>query len=180
MSPSPTHMVPQTGVEKSPFQISANGIEVNENVNRAHLRIPWLVVKWCNEQLYSFRQRPKWVNTDRAQYVRSLSSLIIIVVMTVCNNQQFIERPNTWQSHAIKPVCSSWIYHITVEANYSKTYKKLITMKHWFKTRMKDMAFSLYSRSSANINDVNVRVFRIWSPYANQWLQITYTQLLSL
>ena len=56
---------------------------VDETVNRAHFRIYLLVVKWCNEQLYSFRQIPKWVNADRAQYVPSSSGPITIVVMTL-------------------------------------------------------------------------------------------------
>ena len=42
--PDPTRpLTPQTGVEKSPFQISANRVEVDENVNGAHLGIHWLV-----------------------------------------------------------------------------------------------------------------------------------------
>ena len=36
---------------------------------------------WCKEQSFSFRQSPKWVKADGAQYV--LSSPITIVVMTL-------------------------------------------------------------------------------------------------
>ena len=62
---------PKQEVEKFPFQISASRLEVDDNVNRARaqFRIPLLAVKWC-----SFRQSPKWVNADRAQYGRSSRS----------------------------------------------------------------------------------------------------------
>ena len=46
----------KSGVEKSPFQISTNRLEVDENVNRTPFKIHWLVVKGCNEQSYIFRQ----------------------------------------------------------------------------------------------------------------------------
>ena len=75
---------PQTGeVEKPPFQISANRLELDENVNRTHFKTHWLVVKWCNEQSYIFWQSPKWVNADWAQYMRSSSGLTINVVITL-------------------------------------------------------------------------------------------------
>ena len=45
---TPDPHVPQTGVDKSPFQISSNRLEVDENVTRAHFRTYWLVVMWCN------------------------------------------------------------------------------------------------------------------------------------
>ena len=38
-------LIPKPGVEKSPFHISANRLEVDENVNRTHFRIHRLVVK---------------------------------------------------------------------------------------------------------------------------------------
>ena len=53
------------GVKKSPFQIWTNQLEVDKNVNRTHFRIRRLVVKWRNEQLYSFRQSPKLVKANR-------------------------------------------------------------------------------------------------------------------
>ena len=37
-------------IEKSPLQIAAKWLEIDENINRAHSRIHWLVVKWCHEQ----------------------------------------------------------------------------------------------------------------------------------
>ena len=87
MGPSVTptaSLTPKPGVEKSPFQISANQLEIFENVNWTHyFRIHGLVVKWCNEQSCSFHQSPKWVQTDRAQHVWSSSSPITIVVMTL-------------------------------------------------------------------------------------------------
>ena len=48
MGPSPTPMsalTPKPGVKKSPFQISANQIDVVETVVQTHFRIHWLVVK---------------------------------------------------------------------------------------------------------------------------------------
>ena len=86
MHPFPnTHLplTPKLGVENSPFHISANRSEVDESVNRTNFSIHWLVVKWCNEQSYSFRRSPKWVKADQAQYVYSSSSPITIVVMTL-------------------------------------------------------------------------------------------------
>ena len=46
--PIPDPLRPPTsklGGQKFPFQISANRLQVDENVNRAHFRINWLVVK---------------------------------------------------------------------------------------------------------------------------------------
>ena len=57
---------PKPGVEKSPVQISANRLEVDENVNRAYFTIHLLVV-----------------NADGAQYVRSSSGQLTTVVMTL-------------------------------------------------------------------------------------------------
>ena len=76
-------VIPKQEVEKSLFHITAKRLEINENVNRADLRTHWLVVKWCHEQSYSFRQSPKRMIIDRAQYVLSSSSLITTVVMTL-------------------------------------------------------------------------------------------------
>ena len=45
LSQTPRRPHPQTGVQKTPFQISANQLEIVENVNRTQLRIHWLVVK---------------------------------------------------------------------------------------------------------------------------------------
>ena len=53
-----------------------------------------LVIKWCNEQSYSFRQSSKWVNADRAQYVQSSSSPITIVAIT------------SFQWHNLRPILS--------------------------------------------------------------------------
>ena len=59
-SPKPHGPLTQKpGVEKSPFQISANRLKVDENVNRAHFRIHWLVVKWCNEQIVQLSPKPQ-------------------------------------------------------------------------------------------------------------------------
>ena len=47
-TPPPIPHVPITtkpGVEKSQFHISANQLEVDENVSRTHFRIHWLIVK---------------------------------------------------------------------------------------------------------------------------------------
>ena len=74
--------IPQTGVEKSQIQSSANLLQIFENVTRTHLRTHRLAVLWCREQSYSFRQAPnEWTHADRAPYVRSLSGLITIVMM---------------------------------------------------------------------------------------------------
>ena len=43
-----------------------------------------MTVMWCSEQLYNFRQSPKWVLANRAQYVRSSSGLIAIVSISLC------------------------------------------------------------------------------------------------
>ena len=42
-------------VKKIPFRISVKRLEVNENVNRAHLKKKkhWLAANWCNEQSYT-------------------------------------------------------------------------------------------------------------------------------
>ena len=81
--PIPELLIPQTGGRKVLLQISANWLEANKNVNRAHFKIYWLAVNWCNEQLYSFRQTTKWANADRAHNVQSPSSRITNVVMTL-------------------------------------------------------------------------------------------------
>ena len=75
--------LPKQGGRTVSFPISANRLEVAENVNRAHFRISWLVVKWCNEQSYLFRQSHKWAKADRAQYVWSSCGPITIVLMTL-------------------------------------------------------------------------------------------------
>ena len=78
---SPTsHNLLNRAVEKSSFEMSANQLEVVENVNRRHFRIHRLVVKWRNEQSKSFRQSP---NLVKAQCV---GSSINIVVMTLLNS----------------------------------------------------------------------------------------------
>ena len=41
------------------------------SIERAHFRIQWLVVKWCNKQSVQLSSKPKWVKTDRAQYMSS-------------------------------------------------------------------------------------------------------------
>ena len=79
----PTTFYPKPGVERSPFQISANQLEADENVNTAHFRTRLLAVKWCDEQSYSFHQSSKWVNADRAQYACSSRDSITILVMAL-------------------------------------------------------------------------------------------------
>ena len=76
-----TPLTSKQGIEHPPFRISAYRLEIDENVKRAYFRIHLLVVKWCNEQSYRFRQSPKWVNADRAQFVQSSSGLIAVVLM---------------------------------------------------------------------------------------------------
>ena len=62
MGLSPTAKYPNlqngVGVEKSHYQIPANQLEIDKNVNRAHLRTHWLVVKWCHKQPYSIHLSP--------------------------------------------------------------------------------------------------------------------------
>ena len=58
------------GGEKSPSDIAAKQLEINENII-AQLRTYRLAMKWCNEQLRSFHQSPESVN-----------GLITIAVMT--------------------------------------------------------------------------------------------------
>ena len=69
--PHRPHNCPNRRVEKSIFQISASWLQVDENVNRSHFRIHWLVMKWCTEPSYSFPQNSKSANADREQYARS-------------------------------------------------------------------------------------------------------------
>ena len=73
----------QNGSRKVPLWNCRQSLEIDETVNSAHLRIDWQAVKWCHEQSYSFCQSVKWVNADRALYVRSSSGPIAIVVMTL-------------------------------------------------------------------------------------------------
>ena len=77
-------------VPLSNFRQTVKGgrLDVDESVNGTHFRIQRSVVKWCNELSYIFRQSPKWVKADRAQYVWTSSVPITIVVMTLlkqCN-----------------------------------------------------------------------------------------------
>ena len=65
---------PPLGAEKSPIQISANRLEVDQNVDRTYFRIHWLVVKWCNEQL---NNRTALV---KPQMSESRSSTICVIV----------------------------------------------------------------------------------------------------
>ena len=79
--PIPTSpLTPKSGVEKSPFQISANRLEIDESVKRAHLRKHWIDVVW---PIYSVSQVPNDWKADRAHYVQLSSGLITIVVMTL-------------------------------------------------------------------------------------------------
>ena len=64
--------LPKPVVEKSPFKISVDQFEVDENVNKAHFRIHWLTVK--NDAMN--------IRTAFTNYLRSSSSPITIVVMT--------------------------------------------------------------------------------------------------
>ena len=73
------HFSPNPQV-KTPFQIAAKWLEIDENVSTACLIRHFLALNLCLELVYSFRQSPKWVNPDRTQSVGSLSSLITIVI----------------------------------------------------------------------------------------------------
>ena len=82
--PQPPRHPPKPGGRKVPFTISANLIEIDEDVNRAHLRTHWLAIRSdALNNCTAFCQRVKWMNADRAQYVRSSSGLVIILVMTL-------------------------------------------------------------------------------------------------
>ena len=74
--PRPLYVSPNSrnrGIEKSPFQISVNWLEVDENVNMAHFRTHWLirceVMQWTIVQLSS-----------KPQTSESRSSTICVVV----------------------------------------------------------------------------------------------------
>ena len=57
----PPYPSPKQGhrkVKKSSFHILANQLQIDEDVNRSHFRILWLVVKWCNEQSTAFAKAP--------------------------------------------------------------------------------------------------------------------------
>ena len=82
---TPTAHPSQCRRKVPPFKFWPTSLEVVENVSRTHFRLHWLVVKWCSEQSYSFRQSSKWVKADRAQYVWSSSGPITLVVMTLSN-----------------------------------------------------------------------------------------------
>ena len=56
-SPRPPN--PKLGVEKSPFEIAAKWLEIDENVNAARLIRHFLALKRRHEQSYSFRQSHK-------------------------------------------------------------------------------------------------------------------------
>ena len=69
-------LTPQTVGRKVSLSNFSRSLGNWRQFNRAHFTIPLLVVKWCSEkQSYNH----KWVNTDRAQYVRSSSGPITIV-----------------------------------------------------------------------------------------------------
>ena len=77
--PITSTLTTKPGIEKSPFQISANQLEDDENVNRTHLGyIGWLWSDAMNNRT-AFTKAPN----DRAQYGRSSSGLIAIVVMVL-------------------------------------------------------------------------------------------------
>ena len=76
LSPTTHPYHPKQGVAKSPFQIATTRLEIDKHINRKHLITHLLNVRWCHDQSYNFRQSPKWVKADRAQYVRSSSGLI--------------------------------------------------------------------------------------------------------
>ena len=66
------------GVEKSPFQIAAKLLEVDENVNWALFR-----TRWPTNNRTAFAKPSKEENVDQAYYVRSSSDLTTTVVMTL-------------------------------------------------------------------------------------------------
>ena len=78
-------LTPNHVVEKSPFQISANQLEVVENVNQTYLRIRCVDWLRSDEQSYSFRLSPKWVN------IICVVVDITIMVMTLYFQPQVIE-----------------------------------------------------------------------------------------
>ena len=78
------------GVENPPLQISANQLEVDENVSGAHFRIHLLLVKWCNENFHCGRNaiqlssKPQMSESRSSTIcVWSSSGPITIVVMTL-------------------------------------------------------------------------------------------------
>ena len=81
------------GLNKSPFEIEAKRLKIDEKVNQALLRTHWMAVKPGHEQSYSFHKSVKLVNADRAQYVRSSSGLIIrpFTVRMICALTIFYE-----------------------------------------------------------------------------------------
>ena len=53
------YSTPKLRVEKSPFEIAAKRLEIDENVNGAHLVRHFLAQNVCLEQSYNFRQSLK-------------------------------------------------------------------------------------------------------------------------
>ena len=91
----PEHHAPsplKSGIEKSPFLLSATRVEVDENVNRAPLRRNRLVVKWHKDKSYSFRQRPKWVKADRTETMcchRSVNLFLISLLLLLFDQLRY-------------------------------------------------------------------------------------------
>ena len=61
--PDPTNR----GVEKSPFQITAKWMEIDEHANRARLIRHLLALNLCIDQSYSFLSKPpnEWTQIER-------------------------------------------------------------------------------------------------------------------
>ena len=71
------------GSKSSAFEFQQTVVGGCRRCNRTRFRMHWLVVKWCNEQSYSYRRSHKLMKADRAQFVWSSSGPITLVVMTI-------------------------------------------------------------------------------------------------
>ena len=80
------------------------------NVSRAHFRKLWLVVKWCNEQSYIYRQSPKWVNAYQRKYATCLCWIVKFVLSLDRQMHSLIRLPwsPSWQT--LHPSYVSRIY----------------------------------------------------------------------
>ena len=68
---------------KSPLSNFSHPVGGRRKCQCSTVRTLWLVLKWCNEQPYSFCRSAKWVITNRAQYVWSSSGPITTVVIAL-------------------------------------------------------------------------------------------------
>ena len=65
-------LTPKSGIKKSPFEIAAKRLEIDENINRARLIRHFLAFNLCHKQSYSMSERRS-----------DTSSMITIVAITM-------------------------------------------------------------------------------------------------